>query len=219
MVWDRDRIAQKAAALVHDGDIVNLGIGIPTLVANYLGEKAVMLHSENGLLGMGPFPFEGDEDPQLINAGKQTVTVVPGGSTFDSALSFAMIRGGHVDVAMLGAMEVAKNGDLANWQVPGEKVTGMGGAMDLVSGARRVVCLMTHSDKSGAPKLVDHCTLPLTGLGCVDVIITDRGVFDVDRAAGCFRVVELAEGVTLDEARRLTGARLEGPHSPASSAT
>lgn len=209
MVWDRDRIAQQAAALVHDGDVVNLGIGIPTLVANYLGDKDVMLHSENGLLGMGPFPFEGDEDPQLINAGKQTVTVVKGGSTFDSALSFAMIRGGHVDVAMLGAMEVAKNGDLANWQVPGEKVTGMGGAMDLVSGARRVVCLMTHTDKSGAPKLVDRCSLPLTGLGCVDVVITDRGVFEVDKTAGCFRVVTLAEGVTFDEVAKLTGARLE----------
>lgn len=208
MVWDREQIANKAAALVEDGDVVNLGIGIPTLVANHLGDKDVMLHSENGLLGMGPFPFEGEEDPQLINAGKQTVTVVSGGSTFDSALSFAMIRGGHVDVAMLGAMEVAQNGDLANWQVPGEKVTGMGGAMDLVSGARRVVCLMTHTDKSGAPKLVERCTLPLTGLGCVDIVITDLGVFRVDQAAGCFRVVELAEGVGLDEVSAKTGARL-----------
>ncbi|OGQ14104.1 MAG: succinyl-CoA--3-ketoacid-CoA transferase [Deltaproteobacteria bacterium RBG_16_71_12] len=209
MVWDREQIAKKAAALVEDGDVINLGIGIPTLVANHLGDRDVMLHSENGLLGMGPFPLEGEEDPQLINAGKQTVTVVPGGSTFDSALSFAMIRGGHVDVAMLGAMEVAHNGDLANWQVPGEKVTGMGGAMDLVSGARRVVCLMTHTDKSGAPKLVERCTLPLTGLGCVDVVITDLGVFAVDKAAGCFRVVELAEGITLDEAKHKSGARLE----------
>ncbi|MBI1948875.1 MAG: 3-oxoacid CoA-transferase subunit B [Deltaproteobacteria bacterium] len=209
MVWDREQIANKAALQVHDGDVVNLGIGIPTLVANHLGDKDVMLHSENGLLGMGPFPFEGEEDPQLINAGKQTVTVVAGGSTFDSALSFAMIRGGHVDVAMLGAMEVAENGDLANWQVPGEKVTGMGGAMDLVSGARRVVCLMTHTDKNGAPKLVERCTLPLTGLGCVDVVITDLGVFGVDKAAGAFRVLELAEGVSLDEAKQKTGARLQ----------
>ncbi len=209
MVWDREQIAKKAAALVSDGDVINLGIGIPTLVANHLGARDVMLHSENGLLGMGPFPYEGEEDPQVINAGKQTVTVVPGGSTFDSAQSFAMIRGGHVDVAMLGAMEVAKNGDLANWQVPGEKVTGMGGAMDLVSGARRVVCLMTHTDKSGAPKLVDHCALPLTGLGCVDVVITDLGVFRVDKVGGCFRVVELAEGVTLDEVRTKTGAPVE----------
>lgn len=208
MAWDREQIAKKAAGLVQDGTVINLGIGIPTLVANYLGDKDVFLHSENGLLGMGPFPWEGEEDPQLINAGKQTVTVVAGGSTFDSALSFAMIRGGHVDVAMLGAMEVAKNGDLANWQVPGEKVTGMGGAMDLVSGARRVVCLMTHTDKSGAPKLVDRCALPLTGLGCVDVVITDLGVFQVDKAAGAFRVVELADGVSLEDARKKTGAPL-----------
>src|SRR5688572_20471576 len=151
---------------------------------------------------MGPFPIEGEEDPQIINAGKQTVTVVDGGSTFDSALSFAMIRGGHVDMAMLGAMEVAQNGDLANWQVPGEKVTGMGGAMDLVSGARRVICLMTHTDKSGAPKLVEKCELPLTGLACVDTVITDHGVFKVDRAAGTFRVIELAEGVTLDDVKK-----------------
>jgi 3-oxoacid CoA-transferase subunit B len=208
MAWDREQIAKKAAALVDDGTVINLGIGIPTLVANYLGDKDVLLHSENGLLGMGPFPYEGEEDPQLINAGKQTVTVVKGGSTFDSALSFAMIRGGHVDVAMLGAMEVAKNGDLANWQVPGEKVTGMGGAMDLVSGARKVICLMTHTDKSGAPKLVERCALPLTGLGCVDVVITDLGVFHVDKRAGCFRVAELAEGVSMEEAKQKTGAPL-----------
>jgi 3-oxoacid CoA-transferase subunit B len=208
MAWDREQIAKKAASFVSDGDIVNLGIGIPTLVANHLAGKDVMLHSENGLLGMGPFPYEGEEDPQLINAGKQTVTVVAGGSTFDSALSFAMIRGGHVDVAMLGAMEVAANGDLANWQVPGEKVTGMGGAMDLVSGARKVICLMTHTDKSGAPKLLRECTLPLTGLACVDAVVTDLGVFTVDKAARTFRVVELCEGVTLDEVRAKTGGAL-----------
>jgi 3-oxoacid CoA-transferase subunit B len=212
VAWDREQMAKKAAAFVNDGEIVNLGIGIPTLVANHLGDKAVMLHSENGLLGMGPFPFEGDEDPQIINAGKQTVTVVPGGSTFDSAQSFAMIRGGHVDVAMLGAMEVAGNGDLANWQVPGEKVTGMGGAMDLVSGARRVVCLMTHTDKAGGKKLVPRCTLPLTGLACVDLVVTELGVFAVDAAAlggeGAFRVVELAPGHTFDEVAGKTAARL-----------
>ena len=206
MVWDRDDIARRAAQEVRDGDVVNLGIGIPTLVANHLEGKDVLLHSENGLLGMGPFPYEGEEDPQLINAGKQTVTVVPGGSTFDSTLSFAMIRGGHVDVAMLGAMEVAANGDLANWSVPGEKVTGMGGAMDLVSGARRVVCLMTHTDKSGKKKLVERCSLPLTGLACVHRVITDLGVFDV--AGDGFTVVELAPGHDLAEVRAKTGAPL-----------
>jgi 3-oxoacid CoA-transferase subunit B len=204
MAWDREQLAKKAASLVKDGQVINLGIGIPTLVANYLGASDVFIHSENGLLGMGPFPYDGDEDPQVINAGKQTVTVLPGGSTFDSATSFAMIRGGHVDVAMLGAMEVAHNGDLANWQVPGEKVTGMGGAMDLVSGARRVICLMTHTDKNGGKKLVARCTLPLTGLGCVDTVITDLGVFRVDRAQSRFVVDELADGVTLAEVRAKT---------------
>ena len=208
MVWDRDQIAKKAASLVEDGQIINLGIGIPTLVANHLDDKRVFIHSENGLLGMGPFPYEGEEDPQVINAGKQTVTVEKGGSTFDSALSFAMIRGGHVDVAMLGAMEVAHNGDLANWQVPGEKVTGMGGAMDLVSGARKVGCLMTHTDKSGAPKLVDAFKLPFTGLGCVDTVITDLGIFRVDRARKCFVVVELADGHSFDEVKKKTGGAL-----------
>ncbi len=212
MVWDREQMAKKAAALVGDGEVVNLGIGIPTLVANHLEARLlagdVFIHSENGLLGMGPFPLEGEEDPQLINAGKQTVTVVAGGSTFDSALSFAMIRGGHVDVAMLGAMEVAQNGDLANWQVPGEKVTGMGGAMDLVSGARRVICLMTHTDKSGGKKLVDKCSLPLTGLACVDTVITDLGVFKVDKARAAFVVVELAEGATFDDVKAKTAGTL-----------
>ena len=211
MSWDREQMAQKAATFVVDGQVVNLGIGIPTLVANHLGHKDVMLHSENGLLGMGPFPYEGEEDPQIINAGKQTVTVVASGSTFDSAQSFAMIRGGHVDVAMLGAMEVAANGDLANWQVPGEKVTGMGGAMDLVSGAKKVICLMTHTDKSGGKKLVSHCTLPITGLACVDLVITELGVFAVDHdAAGApvFRVVELAEGHAFAEVQAKTGGPL-----------
>ncbi len=211
MPWDREQMAKKAATFVDDGQVVNLGIGIPTLVANHLGDKEVMLHSENGLLGMGPFPFEGEEDPQVINAGKQTVTVVAGGSTFDSAQSFAMIRGGHVDVAMLGAMEVAANGDLANWQVPGEKVTGMGGAMDLVSGARKVICLMTHTDKSGGKKLVHRCTLPITGLACVDLVITELGVFAVDRDSRGqegFRVVEIAAGHSLAEVQAKTGAPL-----------
>ena len=208
MPWDRDAIARKAASFVEDGQVVNLGIGIPTLVANHLGGKDVMLHSENGLLGMGPFPLEGDEDPQVINAGKQTVTVVPGGSTFDSALSFAMIRGGHVDVAMLGAMEVAQNGDLANWQVPGEKVTGMGGAMDLVSGARKVICLMTHTDKSGKHKLVPRCGLPITGLACVDLVITDLGVFAIDKDRGAFRIIELADGVSREQAALQTSGAL-----------
>jgi 3-oxoacid CoA-transferase subunit B len=208
VAWTREQLAQKAASFVMDGQVVNLGIGIPTLVANHLGDKEVMLHSENGLLGMGPFPFDGDEDPQLINAGKQTVTVVQGGSTFDSAQSFAMIRGGHVDVAMLGAMEVAGNGDLANWQVPGEKMTGMGGAMDLVSGARTVICLMTHTDKGGGTKLVDRCSLPITGLGCVDVVITDLGVFRPAGEGRGFTVLELADGHSLDEVRAKTGATL-----------
>lgn len=220
MAWTREQLAQKAASFVKDGQVVNLGIGIPTLVANHLGDKAVMLHSENGLLGMGPYPFDGEEDPQLINAGKQTVTVVAGGSTFDSALSFAMIRGGHVDVAMLGAMEVAGNGDLANWQVPGEKMTGMGGAMDLVSGARTVICLMTHTDKGGGKKLVERCTLPITGLACVDIVITDLGVFRPAGEGHGFTVMELADGHSLDEVRAKTGAPLTPsppPSSPLSS--
>ncbi len=206
-------MARKAASFVDDGMIVNLGIGIPTLVANHLGERvhdgSVMLHSENGLLGMGPFPIDGEEDPQVINAGTQTVTVVSGGSTFDSAQSFAMIRGGHVDVAMLGAMEVASNGDLANWQVPGEKVTGMGGAMDLVSGAKKVICLMTHTDKSGGKKLVPKCTLPITGLACVDLVITELGVFAVNKTGGEFDVVELAEGHSFAEVAAKTAAPLK----------
>ena len=208
MPWDREAIAARAAAEVRDGETINLGIGIPTLVASYLDGKDVFLHSENGLLGMGPFPYEGDEDPQVINAGKQTVTILPGGSVFESALSFAMIRGGHVDAAMLGAMEVASNGDLANWAVPGEKMTGMGGAMDLVSGARRVICLMTHTDKSGSPKLVPRCTLPLTGVGCVDRVITELGVFAVDAAADAFRIVELAPDVTRAQVESKTSAKL-----------
>jgi len=206
-------MAARAAREVTPGMVVNLGIGIPTLVANHLPvDGSVMLHSENGLLGMGPFPYEGDEDPQIINAGKQTVTIVEGGSTFDSTLSFAMIRGGHVDLAILGAMQVAASGDLANWAVPGKLVTGMGGAMDLVSGARRVIAVMTFREKDGPPKLVRACTLPLTGVAVVARIITDLGVFDPDPQAGVFRVTELAPGVT---AADLAGAPIaEGGLEP-----
>ncbi len=191
MAWTREQMAARAAQDIHDGEIVNLGIGIPTLVANYLDGRDVVIHSENGLLGMGPFPFEGEEDPQIVNAGKQTVTILPGGSTFDSTLSFAMVRGGHVDVAILGGMQVSAHGDLANWAVPGEKVTGMGGAMDLASGAKRVICLMMHHDKNGKSKLVPECTLPLTGLRCVNRVITDLGVFDIAEDGG-FTPVEMA---------------------------
>lgn len=205
MAWSREEMAQRAAREVAPGMVVNLGIGIPTLVANYLPEDgSVMLHSENGLLGMGPFPYEGDEDPQVINAGKQTVTIVPGGSTFDSNLSFAMIRGGHVDLTILGAMQVSVAGDLANWAVPGKLVTGMGGAMDLVSGARRVIAVCTFREKDGTPKLVERCTLPLTGLGCVTRVITDLGVFDP--VGDGFAVVELAPGVGDDDLAGLVRA-------------
>ena len=207
MAWRREEMAQRAAREIEPGSIVNLGIGLPTLVADYLPESlGIWLHSENGLLGMGPFPYEGDEDPQLINAGKQTVTVLPSGSTFDSAASFGMIRGGHIDLAILGAMQVAANGDLANWAVPGGKVTGIGGAMDLSSGCRRIVVLMTHVTKEGEPKLVPACTYPLTARGVVHRIITDLAVIDVD--GGRFRLVECAAGVAPDQVRAKTGAPL-----------
>ncbi len=196
--WTRDEMAARAAQELTPGSVVNLGIGIPTLVANHLPVDAgVILHSENGLLGMGPFPYEGDEDPQVINAGKQTVTIIDGGSTFDSTLSFAMIRGGHVDAALLGAMQVSAGGDLANWAIPGKLVTGMGGAMDLVSGARRVIVLSTLRNRKGAPKLVPRCTLPLTGVGCVDRVITDMGVFEPTGTG--FRIIEFAESVGLTD--------------------
>jgi len=191
-------MAFRAAQEIQPGMVVNLGIGIPTLVANHLPQdRGVMLHSENGLLGMGPFPYEGDEDPQIINAGKQTVTIVDGGSTFDSTLSFGMIRGGHIDLAVLGAMQVSSAGDIANWAIPGGLVTGMGGAMDLVSGARSVIAVCTFRSKKGLAKLVPSCDLPLTGLGCVDRVVTDVGVFDP--VGDSFRVVELAPGVTREE--------------------
>jgi 3-oxoacid CoA-transferase subunit B len=210
MPFSREQIAERAAREIPPGSVVNLGIGLPTLVADYLpAGHDVWLHSENGLLGMGPFPFEGDEDPQLINAGKQTVTVVPGGSLFDSALSFAMIRGGHVDLVFLGAMQVSAAGDLANWAVPGGRTMGIGGAMDLAAGARRVIVLMTHVTKEGEPKLVGECSYPLTARGVVSRVITDLGVLDAGE--GGFALVELAPGVTVDELVAVTGAPVRLP--------
>ena len=205
MARTREEMAQLAALELEDGNVVNLGIGIPTLVANYIpSDRTIWLHSENGLLGMGPFPYEGEEDPKIINAGKQTVTVTDGGSFFDSATSFAMIRGGHLDVAILGAMEVSANGDLANWMIPGKKVNGMGGAMDLVSGAKRVIVVMSHTSKNGDAKLVADCALPLTGTGCVDRIITDMATLDIQD--GVFKVVSLAGGVSLEMLEAATDA-------------
>jgi len=205
MSWTREQMLVRAAAEVQPGQIVNLGIGMPTEIANYISpDLGVMLQSENGLLGMGPYPTDDEVDARLINAGKETVTALPGASLFDSAASFAMIRGGHVDLAILGGLEVACNGDLANWTVPGRLITGMGGAMDLAAGARRLVVLQSHASKDGKPKLVAALTLPLTALACVDRVITELGVFDP--TGDGFRCVERAADVGEDEIRALTGA-------------
>ena len=208
MAWSRDQMAARAALELADGMYVNLGIGIPTLVANHVGDKDITLQSENGMLGMGPFPLEGEEDPDLINAGKQTITELNRTSYFDSATSFGMIRGGKIAVAILGAMEVAENGDLANWMIPGKLVKGMGGAMDLVAGVGRVVVVMDHQSKSGASKLLRECTLPLTGAGVVDRVVTNLGVLDV--VEGGLRIVETAEGVDEAELRAATEATIVG---------
>jgi 3-oxoacid CoA-transferase subunit B len=208
MPWTREQLAERAARELRDGFYVNLGIGIPTLVANYIpAAMKVVLQSENGMLGMGPFPFEGEEDPDLINAGKQTVTELPISSYFSSADSFAMIRGGHIDLSILGGMEVSEQGDLANWMVPGKMVKGMGGAMDLVAGVKRVVVVMEHTSKDGAPKFKPHCELPLTGANVVDLLITDLAVFERPDRKSPFKLIELAPGVTADEIKAKTPAK------------
>jgi 3-oxoacid CoA-transferase B subunit len=205
MVWTRDQMCERAALELGDGFYVNLGIGMPTMVANFIPDgMKVTLQSENGMLGMGPFPRDNEVDPDLINAGKQTITELPESVYFDSATSFAMIRGGHIDISILGALQVAQNGDLANWMIPGKMVKGMGGAMDLVAGVKRVVVLMDHNAKDGSAKLLKQCDLPLTGAGVVDMVITELGVFEIED--GQMKLREIAPGVTLDEIRGRTEA-------------